>query len=319
MQNRVKSSVPLLRAIPFAEAAVYSPWPDRLLGLEEWQKPRRSYEEMIAEYNEGWYRSLLDEWTAFLSEAAPAQRTAALAAKFFYRVAKRVAQDVEKNSAVYRSSQREYLFSVGDEFLAGDLTLGTMFHWDVIVRYVDRQRGDIRTIVEPGCGSGVNLFNLYTRLDLETIVGGDICSNAVALANGISGALGVPGRFQAFDYADPASLRSLTDGADDYILLTCHSIEQVQIAETHVVEQILALPNPPRLVIHCEPVVEAGERSLMGQLCLQYASRNRYNMDLLPSLVRCEQAGRLEIVDYQQRVFGFSAFNPTSLISWQPR
>lgn len=42
----MKSSDPTLRVIPFTEAAAYAPWPDRLLGIEEWQKPRRSHEEM---------------------------------------------------------------------------------------------------------------------------------------------------------------------------------------------------------------------------------------------------------------------------------
>jgi hypothetical protein len=315
----VKVSDPLLRVIPFADAPRYSPWPARLLGADAWQKPSRPQADVIAEYNDGWYRRLLDLWDAFAERLQPDTGTAA-AQKFFYQVANTVAADVEKNKAVYNSSQAAYLFSIGDEFLIGDLTLGTMIHWDVIVRYVDRQLAGtgIRTIVEPGCGTGVNLFNLYTHLDLDAVVGGDVCTNAVTLATRIAETLRIPARFQDFDYAQPQALQEMTRGLDRYALLTCHSIEQIQIEPIAWLERIGELERPPAMVIHCEPVVAAAEPSVMGQLCQQYAQQNRYNVDLLPALRRAEEQGLLEILDYQQRVFGFSAFNPTSLISWRP-
>ena len=72
---------------------------------------------------------------------------------------KQVSSQVESNKVVYKSSQENYLFSVGDQLMVGDLTLGYMIHLDMILRLVDMQisRQPLRTVVEPGCGTGIVL------------------------------------------------------------------------------------------------------------------------------------------------------------------
>ena len=311
---------PIFRAVPFLESAQFSPWPARLLELEAWQKSNRSAEEVLKEYNEGWYGQLLELWNSFSESLSDAQANSGAAPKFFYRVLKHIAAGVEANKAIYRSSQDQYLFSVGDEMVVGDLTLGNMVHFDMIIRLLDTHlsASSIRTVVEPGCGSGINLFQLHTYLDLERIVGGDICSNAVTLANRISERLRIPGEFHHFDYGKRESLVNLTKGLERYALFTCHSIEQIQLAEAAFIDHVLALPNPPELILQFEPFVWEDE-SLMSRLCRRYAEKNRYNQDFLTVLTARQNEGRLEVIDYQKRCFGLSAFNPSSFVCWKPR
>jgi SAM-dependent methyltransferase len=311
---------PILRAIPFMESGAFSPWPTRLLELEDWPKGNRSPEEVLKEYNDGWYGHLLELWEVFSASLNEPRANSGAAPRFFYAVLKHIAAGVEANKAIYRSSENEYLFSAGDEMMVGDLTLGNMVHFDMIIRLCDAHlsASSIRTVVEPGCGSGINLFHLYSYLDLDRIVGGDICSNAVTLANRIAGRLRIPGEFHHFDYGDYESLANLTKGLERYALITCHSIEQIQLSEAPFVDNVLNLRNRPELVLQFEPLVWEDE-ALMSALCRRYAAKNRYNQDLLAVLLERQEQRKLDVVAYRKRCFGLSAFNPTSFVCWKPR
>jgi len=284
-----------------------------------WQKSNRTANEILKEYNEGWYEQLLELWKVFSSSLKETGANPGAVLRFYYRVQRHIAEGVEANTAVYRTSQDNYLFSCGDEMLVGDITLGGMFHLDMIVRMLDRHLAgtSIRTVVEPGCGSGINLFHLHAYLDLDRIVGGDICANAVLLGNQISERLQIPGEFYHFDYSAPDSLGQMTRCLQRYALMTCHSIEQIQLSDAVFVDRVLGLPNPPQIVMQFEPLIWEDD-SLMSRLCRKYARKNRYNEDLLAVLTDRQSQGRLTIVDCQKRCFGLSAFNPTSFVCWKP-
>lgn len=313
------SSSPIFRQISFSDSGKFSPWSARLTGIENWEKTERNIEDVLKEYNEGWYASLLQLWQEFSASSAAGASPAA-AQRFFFQVWKHIAAEVVKNKEIYRSSKENYLFSAGDEFVTGDLMLGQLTHQNLIINYVEEQisRHDLRTVVEPGCGSGVNLFYLYSHLNLDEIRGGEICSNAVELGNRISEHCGIPGKFRSFDYREKQDLQNLTEGLDDYLLITCHSIEQVQVRENKFIENILDLPNPPKIVIHFEPIVWDDD-SMMTQLCRRYAEKNKYNLDLLDVVRELENDGRLEILDVRKRCFGLSAYNPTSVLCWRTK
>ena len=319
VNEKTTSNNPVFRQISFSETGNYSPWSARLAEIEKWEKTERNIEEVLKEYNEGWYASLLKLWQDFSASAQSSSSTAVIQ-RFFYQVSKHIAEEVERNKQVYRSSKENYLFSSGDEFFIGDLMLGQLTHQNVIIDYVDKQisKYNLRTIVETGCGTGVNLFYLYLYLNVERIRGGEICSNAVELANQISKQCGVPGEFSQFDYREKTDLQNLTKELDEYLLITCHSIEQIQVRDNRFIENILSLPNPPKLVIHFEPIVWDDD-SMMSRLCRRYAEKNKYNLDLLETIYGCRDDGRLEILDVQKRCFGLSAYNPTSIICWRAK
>lgn len=310
---------PILRSVPFLSSGVFSHWPGRLMELDSWQRPERDEREILREYDDGWYRDLLGLWESFSAEVDPSGAKPATVLRFFYRVIKEASSEVDRNKAIYGASQESYLFSVGDDLLVGDLTLGNMIHLHMVLHFVDKylSQYDLHTVVEPGCGTGINLFYLYSYLDIDRIVGGDICSNAVALTRSISQRYSIPGGFHLFDYAKKDSLIELTQGLENYLLITCHSIEQTQVSQTGFVKNVLNLPNSPRLVLHFEPMVW-DDQTLIGKLCRRYAEKNRYNLDLLETLSKHQNEHRLQIIEYQKRCFGINAFNPTSFLAWEP-
>jgi hypothetical protein len=307
---------PALSPVSFLESAGLSPWPARLLGLENWEKSERDLDTVLQEYNEGWYASLLSLWHRHSAEQP---RNSTTVQRYFYNVWKHIASQVEANKAVYNAGKDAYLFSSGEEFLVGELMLGQLLHQDIICNYVDSQleRHDVQTMVEPGCGTGVNLFHLYSNLRIDKFRGGEVCSNAVRLANEICAFSALPGEFFEFDYRLPDHLKRLTHELPEYALLTCHSIEQIQ-SGSEFVQNVLELPCPPAVVIHFEPIVW-GDSSMMSRLCMQYARKNKYNLDLFDALTTLEVANAIEILDVRKRSFGLSAYNPTSIVTWRPK
>lgn len=313
-----RNAAPVLRPVSLAEAMQYSPWPARLMNLVDWSRPQRDPGEILREYEDGWYAPLLALWerfsTTLVDEEGPSVVTR------FIRLANlESAEIVRRNSAVYVADPDSYLFSAGDELFVGDLVIGSTIHLDMILQAVGHVIGprDIKIIVEPGCGFGIVLFHLYAGLSLDAVYGGDICTSAVRLASAIARRGRVPGRFDDFDYRAPERLERITEGLNNYLLLTAHSIEQTQVQETHFIDAVCGLRNPPSLVIHFEPVLW-DDGSLMDILCRRYAERNGYNLDLWRTLRDVESKGQIRVLDVSKRVFGYSAFNPTSIISWEP-
>lgn len=97
----------------------------------------------------------------------------------------------------------------------------------------------ISTLVEFGCGTGINLFKLSQRNNIKKIIGGDICPNAVKLGQEIATQCHINAEFSAFDYYKKDDIQRLVgDVNDPYIIFTSHSIEQIQINDTSFIEQI---------------------------------------------------------------------------------
>jgi hypothetical protein len=309
---------PVLERVPFHLANTLSPWIERVTGFEHFEKQQRDEAEILKEYNDGHYKDLLNLWERFIAAnpRAPLHR-------FFNEYDRYHAAMIEERKHIYRSSAAAYLFSVGDELYKCDLSLGTMMFRDVVTRTVDetlRSTGATR-LVELGCGIGINVLSVYHHSAPDVLRGGDICSNAVELGNRMAHHYSIPATFSLFDYRSDESLRSLTNGMENYVLITVHSIEQVQVAENRVLERICKLPNPPKAVIHFEPVVWpsiGADGNMMDKLCRRYAELNKYNMDLFTTLERLEREGVVEITDVRKRVWGISPLNPTNIIAWKP-
>jgi len=308
------NSSPIFRSISFSEASGFSPWPDRILGFDNWKKTRRNGEDILSEYDQGWYKSLLDTWSEHF-QSGPSSPLS-----FFHRIIKEQCDETERNYEIYRTRQREALFSVGDSLAVGDLVLIAELFRLMVVRFVEElaARFGASGVVETGCGAGINLFFLNALAGMKPFVGGEICPNAVRVGNSIAGDLSLPGKFLNFDYRDPSSLRRLVEGMENYVLMTCHSIEQVQVRETAFVDSILALKNRPSVVIHIEPI-QWRDEGFYARLCERYGALNLYNQDLKELLAEKEAEGRIQIVEQRKRCFGISAFNPSSLIAWRPR
>lgn len=308
---------PLLRPVSFQESGRISPWPSRILGLDPWRKPQRTSADVLAEYETG-YGKLVDAWAIYASSRDALSEADALR---FMRTQTRSQCRSLVASPIYGSTADDYLVSSGEHLFSMNLELAIDVAKSLLIGYLHDLQCELgfRNVIETGCGSGLNLMLLYSYLDLVECRGGDICPSAVKFIQQIFRDCRMRGKFEPFDYNQPDDLGSLTSGLDDYILFTSHSIEQIQLRECGFIESLLSLPNPPRRVVHFEPIIDPSDETPTACLRRKYAEINHYNSDLLQYIRNLETEGKLTVVDYIPCLFGASAFNPTSILQWQPK
>ena len=305
-----------IEPVSLLDAHRYSSWPKRVLGLEEWQKKTRETKDIIAEYNDGWYKYALSLW-----EEESRNQDFAGPLAFFYQLDKVILGKMLEAKEIYGIEGDRHLISSGDHlFVCSNATFNSLYR-TLLVETIDKHLTATRckSVVETGCGTGVNLFYLSQYLPIAQFAGGEICSNAIKLGNGIAEKFGLKGSFRHFDYFDSGkTLPGLVEGiAGDYLLFTSHSIEQIGLKHTDFIEAIRALKNPPKMVIHFEPAVYPETGNLMEALCYKYSQLNKYNHDLLEVLNEFQDKKVLSIVEHVPRTLGISAFNPTSVVAWK--
>ncbi|HFE8357518.1 TPA: hypothetical protein ACGAPA_002280 [Legionella pneumophila] len=305
----------LLKHIPFLESSNYSPWPMRLIGLTPWQKTERTTKEILDEYNNIWYKNALQAWENYAdTHEYPTP------SRFFRLFDNIVYNQMVQNFEIYGIDKDEHLISINRELYTAKWSVISALYDNLLVDNLEYYTNAFQapTLVELGCGTGKNLFNAYTRLSLNNIIGGEICSNAVKLGNSIVERCNIEGSFKAFDYFQSDCINSVVSGINgNYILFTSHSIEQIQLNQTNFIEQILTLEHPPEVIIHFEPIFDENEPTFFQKLHHLYTEKNLYNKDLLNELRKYGNKGKIKIVSLETDVFGLSAFNPTSVVVWK--
>ena len=310
--------VPIFNACSLSEAHSISPWPARLSGEDNWKKTERSVADVLLEYEESWYRPLLKSWLEYRGAIARRPRPQDVL-NFYKLIDRQISRDIENNPSVYRSTVSDYLISSGDRLLRGDLNAAMAVHeW-----LIDSILGELfetsrcTSVVELGCGNGKHLFRSYSKLGVDEARGGDLCPSAILLGSQLAGDADMNLKFELFNFYDRSYYASITAGLERYVVYTQHAIEQLPQVEGSLIDSILSLGNRPEYVVHFEPVDFAPDRGF-ADLCRQYAAINKYNSDLWSALLAAQRRGDLEIVQVRKRVWGISAFNPTSVIVWKP-
>jgi hypothetical protein len=306
----------IIEPISLLEAHRFSSWPKRVLGLEEWQKKTRVTKDIIEEYNNGWYKYALSFW-----EEALRSRNFASPLAFFYQLDKIILGKMLEAKEIYGIHEDRHLISSGDHFFVCSNAIFNSLYRTLLLETTDKYLAvtGCKSVVETGCGTGVNLFCLSQYLPVDQFAGGEICSNAIKLGNAIAEKFCLNGNFRHFDYFNSGKTmpKLVEDIKGDYILFTSHSIEQIGLMHTDFIEAIRDLEKPPKVVIHFEPAVYPDTDNLMEALCYKYSNLNKYNHDLLQVLKTFQERKILTIVEHIPRTLGTSAFNPTSVIVWK--
>jgi hypothetical protein len=311
---------PILQSVEASRAAAFSPWPNRIAGTESWLKPRRSSQEIQAEYEHGWYSDLLTRWTLFSARLAPHQRHPGSVLWFLDDVRRSNNDIMAANPAVYGQVDLEqYLVSAADRLYLADVNLFEILSRSFVTERAARVRSTIPfdQVVEVGCGGGVNLFNLYLRLGLTEVAGCERSHNAVQFLQRICDDLGIRGHFEQGDYRRTELIRSLAPKSGAWALLSVHTIEQLSDLTVDWFAEWVRLENAPRVAMHFEPL-QWEDQTPFGRDCARYAELNRYNHSFLETAREAESAGLIQITWLEKRAIGLSAYNPTSVLMWVP-
>jgi len=320
MQSIDITNSPIFEMIDFEKAKDYSPWPQRILGIDEWQKTKRDVAEIIKEYNDGWYKDALNYLETNKGNLKLVNSSSA--AVFLKNFEDSMVGAIRKKEDIYGKTEKfKHLISLGERLFVSDLryinSLFRSYVADVVSDYV--KLNNIKVVIEAGSGTGTNVFNLMQYLDLNFVRGGEVCPNGVKFGNALAQYCRINAEFVDFDYYHSPDVYKLCDCKEDYLLITVHSVEQLPALPDKFIEDITKLSNPPKAVLHFEPIqFPFDNQSDFDSYCHKYSQINLYNQDIYTKLNAAHFSGKIEILDIKKHILGISAFNSTSFVAWKP-
>jgi hypothetical protein len=273
----------------------FSPWPGRIMGIEEWKASgERDKAHILREYGEKW-GSLLEVYQnqsfADLKQALDFLFETHFPQKLLFHI----------NEDIYYSDTDPQFWS---------------FFYAKIIDVLNRYMSAEDSIVELGCGWGRNLFYFLHSGICRGAVGGEYTPEGLKLGELIKDQFNLPIEFHYFDFKHPG--QEFLKKVENKVVFTHNSIEQVNFLPKDTVLSLAAAS--PKVVIHFEPVYEYRDKvSLLHFLWKRYTEMNDYNRNLATVLRELEKEGKIEIIFEQIHYLGLNAFNPGSIIAWRPK
>lgn len=281
------------RGIPLQELPDWSPWPARMLGQAEWNVPHRDLKKVDSEYDKDEYLRCLT-WT---KQQATVPTTG------------------EVRHAEYRINERKsFCVSQQEELYEVPADKVIPYDGEVLVEVMTPLMDGIDTIVEMGCGYGINLWELYKRFPEKQYRGGEYSANAIELARIL------------YEKNPQIHIEHLNFYDDTYDVLERCKGQRVMVFTRHAIEQ---LPDASafvktltkyfdriQVVVHLEVTQENYGTNLIGLMRKRYIEINDYNRNLLTLLQEHEG---IVIERNDPDVFGISPLNPTNVVVWRPR
>ncbi|WP_137285135.1 class I SAM-dependent methyltransferase [Halorussus salinisoli] len=294
-----------MRKLRLGDLPKHSPWPARLLGLDDWEEEPGYGGIGVSTYDEV-YGNLLA-----LARENP---------EMDFREVQRSANHYAEESPV-PISRAEDLFLV-------DVDEKQELQDEALVASLAGSLSGGETVVALGCGWGYELGVLADAYPDCEFVGGDPTENGVALGRELFGDHDRI-RIEPFDFRDDRwnlleSVLADEEGsedegdaeADDVVLFTQGSLTALPSVREIVSETLTRYSDRVQVGVHLEHVRELHpEDSLLGQLRRSYTDRRDYNDDLLTSL---RDADELDVTATTYDVVGGNPLHPLSEVRWEP-
>lgn len=282
-----------MRELPLDDLPRHSPWPGRLLDLDDWDG--ESYGgTRVAGYDEVYGKML-----AHARENPDAD---------FREVQRGANHYAEESPVAVSRDEALYLVGVDEKQELQD---------EALVAAFDGVLSGGETVVALGCGWGYELGVLADAYPDCEFVGGEPAENGVALARELFGDCDRI-RVEQFDFRDDRwdlLERAVADG-EEVVLFTQGSLTVLPSAREVVSETLARYLDRIRAGVHLEHVAEPHpDDTLLGRLRQSYVRLRGYNDDLLASL---RDADGLDVVETNYDVVGGNPLHPLSEIQWRP-
>lgn len=177
-----------------------------------------------------------------------------------------------------------------------------------------RYLADAARIVEFGCGTGLNLFQLHRMFPDRQLIGCDWARPSQELVALIAAATGADMTGLRFDMRTLEGRESVTvDSAT--AVLTLHAMEQLGSDAADFVDYLAA--RKPKLVVHLEPIAELYDPSSPFDADAIAYHRKRGYLDGFLPMLRAHPG--IEIVESRRLGFGSIFHEAYTLIVWKPR
>lgn len=173
---------------------------------------------------------------------------------------------------------------------------------------------DVSKIYEFGCGTGFNLVALAKLFPSIYLWGSDFVQSSCDLVDKIAKAYQINLKGYLFDMIKPNIQFIIRENS---AVFTIGAIEQLGGKFYDFIDYLIQ--NKPKIVIHCEPVLELYDTTILEDyLAYMFQKKRGYTIGLLPHLKKLENQGRIRIEKIQRLYFGSLFMEGYNLMVWRP-
>jgi hypothetical protein len=281
-----------LAPIGFDDLAKYSAWPKRLLGLEAFDVKHKSEREVLREFQD-------ERWGTLLDQAR--------------KLGKPTLADIEQIAAGPSVDAPCYL--KGTFYLANQKQM-LAAHLDLYAEVLEPHIEGATCLVELGAGFGSKLLGLALREPFSHIplVAGEYTESGGALISLLAAQMNKRVKVGRCDFRTlTASDLDIPQGAVIFTSFAAHYVPDMPMEFVGFLRRF-----KPKAVVHFEPCYEYfDEHSLHGLMCRRYMELNDYTRNLVTVI---EAARRDENIALRacKNVLGSNPFLPLSILEWTP-
>jgi tRNA G46 methylase TrmB len=187
-----------------------------------------------------------------------------------------------------------------------------LFRKEILNFYITENIDDSDTIVELGCGWGLNLWTILANNPQKKLEGYELSENGLKSCIEINHHFNCDVSFGNIDLTKNSTFPIL----ENKIIFTFHVLEQLKYETCTIIENILKCK--PHMVLHFEPVPELYENSDHEKLVKQYIQFSDYQDNLLSTLKKFESDGKITIIETKRLYFAANPLYETCFIKWIP-
>jgi hypothetical protein len=174
--------------------------------------------------------------------------------------------------------------------------------------------GDVRRVVEFGCGTGTSLVLLGEMFPRLQLCGLDWAESSQQILARLSQRVGRKIEGRRCDMFAPGDV-DLGAGTG---VFTSAALEQLGERWEPMLELLCA--RAPSLCVHLEPLYELyGEDALFDDVARRYHRHRNYLRGFVPRLQQLERDGRAEILELRRTGFGSFFHEGYGIVVWRPR
>ena len=172
------------------------------------------------------------------------------------------------------------------------------------------------SLLELGCGTGINLLLAADLFADAKLAGSDWAQATLDILGLLGNAMGRPITPVLYNMLDPSGRADLPISSDTDVL-TVHALEQLGARAPEIVEHLIAAR--PRRCLHIEPILEFYDPAdPFDEIAQRYHLARSYLQGLHPTLKAAEKAGRIRILGARRVKLGNGYHEAYSYIAWSP-
>ena len=283
-----------MKEISLSDLNKYSPWPNRLRGIEEFAIREKTDAEVRREFE-------AEKWNELLQECKNSD-------KLTVDIVEGLFSDLSLEMPYYEDG-KFYIDTYGN-ILKRHLDL----YSNTLAPHID----GASALVELGAGFGSKILHLSNReafKDLPLVAGeyAGTGRDIMKLLNESSD------RKMKIGHCDFRSLE-IDEGLvpENAIIFTSYAANYVPQLDNAFADYLLALN--PEVIVHFEPVYEVLELNTeFDKMCQKYMELNDYNKNLLQVIKESEAQGKSKISSLRPNCLSANPFLPISVLEWHPQ